>query len=32
MKVGLSWFFIKPMPFDRDVLLHYAKEADRAGF
>jgi probable F420-dependent oxidoreductase len=32
MKVGLSWFFIKPMPFEREVLLHYAKEADRLGF
>ena len=32
MKIGLSWFFIKPMPFDREVLLHYAKEADRLGF
>src|SRR5215469_14091674 len=32
MKVGLSWFFIKPMPFDREVLLHYAREADRLGF
>jgi probable F420-dependent oxidoreductase len=32
MKIGLSWFFIKPMPFERDVLLHYAKEADRLGF
>jgi probable F420-dependent oxidoreductase len=32
MKIGLSWFFIKPMPFEREVLLHYAKEADRLGF
>ena len=32
MKVGLSWFFIKPLPFDPDVLAHYAKEADRLGF
>lgn len=32
MKVGLSWFFIKPMPFEREVLLHYAREADRLGF
>jgi len=32
MKIGLSWFFIKPMPFERDVLLHYAREADRLGF
>jgi probable F420-dependent oxidoreductase len=32
MKIGLSWFFVKPMPFERDVLLHYAREADRLGF
>jgi probable F420-dependent oxidoreductase len=32
MKVGLTWFFISSMPFDPDVLLHYAKEADRLGF
>ena len=32
MKIGLGWFFIKPMPFDPQVLLHYAREADRLGF
>jgi probable F420-dependent oxidoreductase len=32
LKVGLGWFFINSMPFDPDVLLHYAREADRLGF
>lgn len=32
MRVGVSWFFVPPAPFDPDVLAHYAKEADRLGF
>jgi alkanesulfonate monooxygenase SsuD/methylene tetrahydromethanopterin reductase-like flavin-dependent oxidoreductase (luciferase family) len=32
MRVGVSWFFVPPAPFDPDVLAYYAKEADRLGF
>lgn len=32
VKLTLTWLLTPPSPFDPDVLVHYAKEADRLGF
>ncbi len=32
MKLTLTWMLTPPSPFDPDVLIHFAKEADRLGF
>ncbi|MGO9056639.1 MAG: LLM class F420-dependent oxidoreductase [Candidatus Binataceae bacterium] len=32
MKLTLTWLLAPPSPFDPDVLIHFAREADRLGF